>query len=84
MNLNNIYTHGRSLGGATSIYGLYLNKYPIKGAIIENTFTSIEDVGSTFLPSYIMKFSNLVLKNKWKSIDRIGNVNCPILFIKSM
>jgi hypothetical protein len=39
-----IFTHGRSLGGATSIFAIYKTKHKIRGAILENTFSSLSDV----------------------------------------
>lgn len=42
--------------------------------IIENTFTSIKDVGKTIFPKFIMNLANILLKNKWNSIDCIKNI----------
>ena len=51
--------------------------------ILENTFTSIPDmVDSIFKKISFLK--SLVLKNFWPSIDRIDNIQAPILFIQSM
>ncbi|KRX02452.1 hypothetical protein PPERSA_10069 [Pseudocohnilembus persalinus] len=99
-----IYTHGRSLGGATSIHGvvdfIQINKensdnqqqqnqncqiqHKIQGMVIENTFTSIKDVGKTIFPKFIMNLANILLKNKWNSIECIKNIQeMPMLFIIS-
>ena len=48
-----------------------INKYAIQGVIIENTFTSIKDVGANFMPGFIMKFADLVLNNKWETYQII-------------
>jgi hypothetical protein len=70
------------LGGATSIYALYKTRYPIKGVILENTFSRLSDVVEHIFPG-----GNLVkylLRNKWNTIDIIESVNAPFLFIKSL
>lgn len=78
-----IFLHGRSLGGATSIYSASLNKFPVKGLIVENTFISLENLVCDLLPPFKL-FAKLLVRNKWLSIDTIKNVQCPILFIKSL
>ena len=79
-----VYTLGRSLGGAVSINLLSQSKYAqsFKGAILENTFTSIGDMVDAILP--ILKPFKFLQRNFWPSIERIHKVKCPVLFIKSM
>lgn len=76
-----IYTHGRSLGGATSIYAIFNQKQSkIAGMIIENTFTSLPELVSYMFPglSHLVK---LLLRNKWESIKSIENIKNRMLFI---
>jgi len=58
INKEKIYVHGRSLGGAVGIYALRNSIYPVKGLIIENTFTNISDMIDKIFPllKYIKKF----------------------------
>lgn len=64
--------HGRSLGGAVGIYSVTnLETYPVKGIIIENTFTSISDMVDKIFP-FLKYFKLLIQKNFWNSISRIN------------
>lgn len=71
---------GRSLGGAVSIY--LSNKYEnvFKGIIIESTFTSIADMVDRIF-GFLRYLKWIILRIKWQSIDLIGNIKMPILFI---
>lgn len=71
-NIKDIYVLGRSLGGAVSIYiatqPAYKNE--IKGLILENTFTSIQDMVKVLFPPLAhLKFLH---RNFWPSRERIG------------
>ncbi|EAR95417.2 alpha/beta hydrolase family protein (macronuclear) [Tetrahymena thermophila SB210] len=79
---NKIFLHGRSLGGAVSIYSASTLKFPLAGVIVENTFTSISDMVDVIF-SKVKFLKNLVLRNYWPSIDRIPKIKQPMLFIKS-
>ncbi|EGR28358.1 hypothetical protein IMG5_177050 [Ichthyophthirius multifiliis] len=79
---NKIFLHGRSLGAAALCYGvLNTNKQP-KGIILENTFTSIDDMVE-IIAKPLAQFSKFILKNNWKTIDIIQNIKNPSLFIKT-
>ncbi|EAR92062.3 alpha/beta superfamily hydrolase (macronuclear) [Tetrahymena thermophila SB210] len=83
INPNNVFFHGRSLGGAVLTYGLThsLENKP-NGIILENTFTSLDDmVDVVFRPVSI--FKRLILKNHWPTINQMSKVQVPALFIKS-
>ncbi|KAL4480041.1 hypothetical protein ABPG74_020557 [Tetrahymena malaccensis] len=83
INTDNIFFHGRSLGGAVLTYGLThsLEQKP-NGIILENTFTSLDDmVDVVFKP--ISFFKRLILKNHWATIHLISKVQVPVLFVKS-
>jgi fermentation-respiration switch protein FrsA (DUF1100 family) len=77
-----VFIFGRSLGGAVAIYvaNTLQSKHSIKGLIIENTFTSINDVVNSFAPSFSF-FSKLLLRKQWPSLERIQSISCPLLFI---
>ncbi|EGR29902.1 pyruvate kinase, putative [Ichthyophthirius multifiliis] len=81
-----IFIHGRSLGGAVSIYAASQLNYNIKGIILENTFTSIADMVDCIFPflKYIKQLKYRLIKNKWESIKLIDQIKNPILFISSM
>ena len=70
---SSLFIQGRSLGGAVAMYTL--NKYPhmFKGAIIENTFTSISDMVDIVF-SFARLFKKLILRNHWETINIVGNV----------
>lgn len=80
---DNIYILGRSLGGAV---GAYVAAHPdtkkyVKKLILEVTFTSIHDmVDIMFRPLRHLK--SLILRNHWRTVDLIKDIDCPILFIK--
>mmetsp|Transcript_19969 Transcript_19969/g.20015 ORF Transcript_19969/g.20015 Transcript_19969/m.20015 type:complete len:221 (-) Transcript_19969:72-734(-) len=79
-----VFLFGRSLGGATSIYSAWkFQEFPIRGLIIENTFTSLDDVVDNVMP-YISYFKSLLLKNHWPSAERIKTLTAPILFISGL
>ena len=74
-----VFIFGRSLGGAVTIYSATL-EYPVRGIILENTFTCIGDMVSAIMPKLAwLKF--LVLRIDWPSEKRMASVKCPILMI---
>jgi len=76
-----IYVLGTSIGGAVGIYALTRGKgYNVAGLILENTFTSMADMVDQVMPR-LAPFKGLILANHWKSLDLIGKVKVPILFI---
>lgn len=78
---------GRSLGGGAAIYACKKHQDKVAGLILENTFTSITDVGLNFCPGVLKPLAHvflfLFLRNKWNSISLIPEIKIPILFIKS-
>ena len=75
---------GRSLGGAVSIYLASLDafKNEIRGLILENTFTSIQDmVAVLFPPLAKLEFMH---RNFWPSKMRISSIETPTLFVRSL
>jgi len=75
-----IIVFGRSIGGAVAIDLVdNINGHKISGLIVENTFTSINEmIDYKFPPLSVFKFLS---KNKWSSIETIRRVNIPTLFI---
>lgn len=70
-----IILFGRSLGGAVAVD--LATKRDSKGIILESTFTSAKDMAKImfgFLPVH------LIMKSKFSSIDKISQLNTPILF----
>jgi len=83
INKDRIFVHGSSLGGAVAVQ-LAMNKgNSIKGVCLENTFTSIGDMVDTLMPM-VAFFKHLIQKVFYPTIDRIGKVQCPILFIRGL
>ena len=60
---------------------------PLAGLILENTFTSTQDVALHILPflslyiGWNRLLSRMIIRDQWNSIDAIGAIECPILFI---
>ena len=77
--------HGRSLGGAVSMYALKnsKNSHKIKGVIFENTFTSIDDMADELFGFLAKALKPIILHNYWKSIDIIPHIENPLLFISA-
>lgn len=77
-----VYVHGRSLGGAVAV-GSVVGQSKVKGLILENTFTSIQDVLASLAP-LLSTLSPLLLRNKWESKALMHKLKCPVLFIRCM
>ena len=73
----NIIIFGKSLGGAPAI-DLATRVHPA-GLIVQSSFTSIPDMAGTFVPF----FPGILLRTKMDSINKIGRISCPKLFIHS-
>lgn len=67
---------GRSLGGAVAVE--LATQRPCAGLILESTFTSARDMARSafgFLPVH------LVMKTQLNSVDKIGDLDVPLLFV---
>jgi fermentation-respiration switch protein FrsA (DUF1100 family) len=84
-----LFVFGRSLGGAVAI--ALLSKLeseaekqgvpsPIRGLILENTFTSISAMVDNLFP-LLRPLKPFVLRLNWPSVDRIPKLRPPILFV---
>ncbi|RUP50468.1 Alpha/Beta hydrolase protein [Jimgerdemannia flammicorona] len=87
--LQSLYLYGHSLGGSVALYLASTeearNSTQLRGLIVENTYTSIEDMvmalyGKYTPYPYIAKYC---LWNKWESNKVISKVHLPILFLSS-
>ncbi|GAB4853750.1 Alpha/beta hydrolase domain-containing protein wav2 [Ancistrocladus abbreviatus] len=91
-----IIVFGRSLGGAVGASLLKNNpeKLQVAALVLENTFTSILDMAGVLLPflrwfiggssSKGLKILNCFVRSPWCTIDIIGQVRQPILFLSGL
>ncbi|KAH8244482.1 protein ABHD13 [Drosophila bipectinata] len=77
---------GRSLGGAVvidvaadTVYG-----QKVMCAIVENTFSSIPEMAVELVHPSVKYIPNLMFKNKYQSIRKIGKCSVPFLFISGL
>ena len=68
-----IILSGFSLGGSVAVD--LASKHPVKGLIVESSFTSLGDMGREIVPFLPAEY---FLWEKLNSIDKIGNVRCPV------
>jgi len=61
-----IFGHGRSLGGAVTIYMVEKNQHLFRGMIIENTFTSISAMADELFP-FLKPVKPFILRIGWYS-----------------
>mmetsp|Transcript_29449 Transcript_29449/g.71658 ORF Transcript_29449/g.71658 Transcript_29449/m.71658 type:complete len:301 (-) Transcript_29449:693-1595(-) len=81
-----VFAFGRSIGGAVALAladRQDSNRQPIRGLILENTFTSINAMIDVVMPPYLgfLKWMN---RNRWESRRRIESMQTPILFISGL
>ena len=87
INSHNIFLFGRSLGGSVvlhlynQLYQMNPNRYICSGIILENTFTSIDDMID--LSFSYLKYFKWLNRNKWRNIDIIDKLpqRLPVLFL---
>ncbi|KAL1808881.1 alpha/beta hydrolase domain-containing protein WAV2 [Daucus carota subsp. sativus] len=85
---------GRSLGGAVGAVLCKNNPDKIGALILENTFTSILDMAGVLLPflRYFIggssskgpKVLNRFVRSPWSTIDVVGQIKQPILFLSGL
>ncbi|GAX75394.1 hypothetical protein CEUSTIGMA_g2838.t1 [Chlamydomonas eustigma] len=84
-----VVVFGKSLGGAVAIFLAAAYQEKLKGLIIENTFTSVEDMVGSVLPPLgpligAGKPLNRLVTNKWYSLKTIPKIDkLPILMLSS-
>ncbi|XP_078155017.1 alpha/beta-Hydrolases superfamily protein [Carex rostrata] len=89
-----IIIFGRSLGGAVGTVLAKNNPDKVAALILENTFTSILDMAGIMLPFLRWfiggssttgpKILNFVVRSPWNTIDIIGQIKQPILFLSGL
>ncbi|KAK1549365.1 hypothetical protein Q3G72_000869 [Acer saccharum] len=89
-----IIVFGRSLGGAVGAVLTRNNPDKVSALILENTFTSILDMAGVLLPflkwfigsssSKVPKVLNFVVRSPWSTIDVVGEIKQPILFLSGL
>ncbi|GMJ15714.1 ABHD17 (Alpha/Beta Hydrolase Domain-containing Protein 17)-like Acyl Protein Thioesterase 11 [Hibiscus trionum] len=89
-----IVVFGRSLGGAVGAVLTKNNPDKVAALILENTFTSILDMAGVLLPFLKWfiggpgtkgpKILNGLVRSPWSTIDVIGQVKQPILFLSGL
>ncbi|XP_050129757.1 alpha/beta hydrolase domain-containing protein WAV2-like isoform X1 [Malus sylvestris] len=89
-----IVVFGRSLGGAVGTVVAKNNPDKVAALILENTFTSILDLVGVLFPflkwfiggsgSKGPKVLNFLVRSPWSTIDVIGEVKQPILFLSGL
>jgi len=76
----NILLFGRSLGGAVALELAARRESAVKAVVVENTFTSMEDLVRHLSPAYARHVSR-AMSNKWDSLHVIPTISRPILFL---
>ncbi|GJP39323.1 hypothetical protein CLOM_g23706 [Closterium sp. NIES-68] len=83
-----IVVFGRSLGGAVGADLVHRNPGKVAALVVENTFTSVLDMAGVVLPVLSNLLStkgvrplNGLVRSQWRTIDVIGKVDTPILFL---
>ena len=83
MDKTKVVVFGRSLGGAVATALTTKHSEEIRGLMIENSFTSISDMVDQLFP-LLRPLKRFILRLDWKSIQRIGRITAPILFISGL
>jgi len=92
LNHRKIFVFGQSLGGAVAITLASNNLNSICGVIVENTFTSVDDMVIVMAERFKIKrgilflrcFLYFFLTNHWPNKQLVKDLTCPILFISGL
>jgi uncharacterized protein len=76
VNLARIVYFGESLGAAVAIE--LAGEYPPAALILRSPFTSMTAMGARHYPFLPVR---ILLRDRYPSIDRIGQIRCPVLII---
>jgi len=87
-----IFVYGSSLGGAVSVTLALHNQDKICGVILENTFTSIDDMCLVFAEKMQLRrglvlirwFLWFYLTSHWPNADLIRKLRVPVLFMSGL
>uniref|UniRef100_A0A1D2A9I7 Serine aminopeptidase S33 domain-containing protein n=1 Tax=Auxenochlorella protothecoides TaxID=3075 RepID=A0A1D2A9I7_AUXPR len=81
---------GRSIGGAVALHAAAATTVKIAGLIIENTFTSLEDIVPLKIPflGFLIgpnRCANWLLRSRWDNVSAAKHLTgTPILFLSSL
>ena len=75
-----VFLFGRSLGGAVAMELASRRESQIRGIIVENTFTSMQDLVKHLSPAF-SKHMVRAMTNKWDTLSIIGNISKPMLLL---
>ncbi|MGD0652587.1 MAG: alpha/beta hydrolase [Verrucomicrobiia bacterium] len=73
-----IIVYGESLGSAVAVD--LAAKHPVVGVVIEESLTSVADVGQKMFPFMPVR---LLVRNKYDTLSKIGRINAPLLIFHS-
>jgi abhydrolase domain-containing protein 13 len=79
-----IVLYGQSIGGAVAIHTAFLAKLDYYALIIENTFTTLPDIGRELFSAipFVNTLPEFCFKNQFRSLDKIKLINTiPCLFM---
>lgn len=71
-----IVLFGHSLGGAVAVDGA--SHRPVAGLVVEASFTDLKDMARVLSPQVPL---HLLTRNGFRSGEKVGNLECPKLFI---
>jgi pimeloyl-ACP methyl ester carboxylesterase len=83
VNTKKIFVFGRSLGGAVAFHlakYAQVNKYPLAGVLVENTFVSISTMVDHLMP-WVAPLKSLVLRIGWNSGEIAPTIHIPTMFL---
>lgn len=69
---------GESLGGGVATW--LARRHPPRALVLQSTFTSVVDMGQHVYPWLPV---SLLCRNRFPSVDRVGAIACPKLFLHS-
>lgn len=80
INYQLVFLVGRSLGGAVAAHMLKIQESLFRGAIIENTFVSVEAMARKMFP-YLGPAVPCLLRIGWNTNRIVGNLRLPVLYV---
>eukprot|EP01135_Chromosphaera_perkinsii_P007410 Nk52_evm2s823 gene=Nk52_evmTU2s823 len=73
---------GHSLGGAVAIYSASVFQQEVEAVILENTFTSVEDIVLDWYPKFTpYPYITWALWNRWESAKTIKSISPKVRFL---
>jgi len=78
--IDSIFLLGKSLGAGAAVWTAVHTDKRIRGVILENMFTSLDDLFKHHLP-IVSRLRPFILRNHWNSLDLISQIKVPILLV---